>query len=262
MESDRHPPPSENWDTLASTFDTSSIERSGFDASDFEFGVAANIIVAWAAVLDGITQFASGRKLKVLDFGCGGGGFAKWLLELGHSVVGIDRSDEMILKARTTTNIGDKFYTGDEQSILEFDQFDVVAMNCVTNYLADLTLLVNNIRKRLAIGGLLIFSELFPEYVKACIKRKIIYSNFSAGQFDGTAKLNFNIDSRKVPIDIWLRTASTHESFFDGHGFSLTKACFPNLPSGFSELKFRDSPPHSYPFGYPRYQILHFRLLS
>lgn len=39
---------------------------------------------------------AEGRKLKVLDLGCGGGRLSIFLAELGHNVVGVDQSETML----------------------------------------------------------------------------------------------------------------------------------------------------------------------
>ncbi|MDY3918186.1 MAG: class I SAM-dependent methyltransferase [Candidatus Limivivens sp.] len=53
---------------------------------------------AWLAEIEG--NLPSGRRLKILDVGCGTGMFSLMLAAKGHEVIGIDLTEHMVLHAR------------------------------------------------------------------------------------------------------------------------------------------------------------------
>jgi SAM-dependent methyltransferase len=81
------------WDALSPYFDTSRAEVAS--------GAADNILIAWPVLLRFIAEHAPAGAVRVLDYGCGGGGFAQKLQSLGFRVVGVDSSPAMIDTART-----------------------------------------------------------------------------------------------------------------------------------------------------------------
>ena len=81
----------------------------------------------------------TGRSLKILDVGCGAGFFEIILGKLGHSVTGIDLTEEMVAKANEMIRIYDmdsskiKAHIGDAEN-LDFadEEFDVVISRNLT----------------------------------------------------------------------------------------------------------------------------------
>jgi len=70
------------------------------------------------------------EKAKILDVGTGPGAVALLLADMGHSVIGLDRSEEMLKKARENAErlgLPVDFKQGDAESIpFEDESFDVV----------------------------------------------------------------------------------------------------------------------------------------
>ncbi len=82
------------WDKLAQRFNLHSGDEKPLHPDS-----AVNVYVGWPVFLDYInkqSQIANKKSLRVLDYGCGTGGFCKKLHEIGHQVVGIDISNIQI----------------------------------------------------------------------------------------------------------------------------------------------------------------------
>jgi len=110
-------------------------------------------------------QFGKTPIKRVLDLGCGTGGHSIPLARMGYSVIGIDRSVEMLKTARRkadTFNLDGnlKFKTGDIQTAECQGTFDaVLCMFAVLSYQvsnAELTAVIANARQHLPKGGLFI----------------------------------------------------------------------------------------------------------
>lgn len=81
--------------------------------------------------------FAVGSVRRVLDLGCGTGGHASVLAERGYDVVGVDRSVEMLDRARQRGG-GVRYAQSDIRSIQLNESFDaVLIMFAVLGYLTD-----------------------------------------------------------------------------------------------------------------------------
>src|ERR1043166_4836147 len=72
-------------------------------------------------------QCGQGPINRVLDFGCGTGGHANLLAERGYTVVGVDRSEDMLRQARTHATTC-RFERGDVTSVRLGETFDAVLM--------------------------------------------------------------------------------------------------------------------------------------
>ena len=80
-----------------------------------------------------------GRKLRILDIGCGTGFFEVLLGRMGHEVTGIDLTEDMVLKANQMISMyeldGDRVraITGDAEELdFEDNSFDVVISRNLT----------------------------------------------------------------------------------------------------------------------------------
>jgi len=104
-------------------------------------------------------RYAAARIERVLDLGCGTGGHAAPLSQRGYSVVGVDRSEAMLLHARDRARRA-RFVHGDIQTLDLGERFDaVLIMFAVLGYQlanADVRAALNTARRHLQPGGLLL----------------------------------------------------------------------------------------------------------
>lgn len=109
-----------------------------------------------------------GRKLSILDLGCGTGGHAEVFAQRGHTVLGVDVSPDMIALAESRRNGVDgvtaqrmRFEVGDIRQFSSKEVFDaVLCMFHVFSYQTtneDVAATLAVVRKRLRPGGLYLF---------------------------------------------------------------------------------------------------------
>ncbi len=103
------------------------------------------------------------RKLSILELGCGTGKHATLLNEKGHTVYGIERSEEMLQKAKVRAQ-GRKGLFFQQADITDFcveKEFDaVIALFHVMSYQnreEDFLQVLNNAYKELRVGGIFLF---------------------------------------------------------------------------------------------------------
>jgi SAM-dependent methyltransferase len=104
---------------------------------------------------------------RVLDLGCGFGAFARWAREMGAaSVLGVDRSENMLARARTQTqDPGVTYCLADIEHLgLQEAAFDLVYSALTLHYIADFGAVCGMIRSLLVPGGRLVFSVEHPLY--------------------------------------------------------------------------------------------------
>jgi SAM-dependent methyltransferase len=102
---------------------------------------------------------------RVLDLGCGFGAFARWAREMGAaSVLGVDRSENMLARARAQTrDVGVTYDLADiEHLALPDASFDLVYSALTLHYIADFGAVCVMIRSLLVPGGRLVFSIEHP----------------------------------------------------------------------------------------------------
>jgi ubiquinone/menaquinone biosynthesis C-methylase UbiE len=107
------------------------------------------------------------RGRKVLDLGCGFGWFCRWVRENGAAhVLGIDVSEKMLARARTTTPDTEITYTRADMERLELPaaSFDLVYSSLALHYIANLDGLFTQVHRSLVAGGSLVFSVEHPIY--------------------------------------------------------------------------------------------------
>lgn len=131
------------------------------DAIDRFYSI--NIINRKTAVLRSLDEYAQGRSLKVLDAGCGPGIFMEEVLERGHSVVGMDLSEDMIKEAGNAV----KRYGAGRATCLQGDvghipcadsSFDVALCIGVLSYLQDDRAGIAELNRVVKPGGLVILA--------------------------------------------------------------------------------------------------------
>jgi len=114
---------------------------------------------AECAVLERVFRsYAEGQVQRVLDLGCGTGGHAAVLSERGYSVLGVDRSEDMLRRA-CERGCPARFERADITDFHLGEQFDaVVIMFAVLGYLtqnSDILATLSGVRRHLEPGGVL-----------------------------------------------------------------------------------------------------------
>jgi SAM-dependent methyltransferase len=100
-----------------------------------------------------------------LDAACGTGRHARRLVELGHDVVGVDGSPEMLGVAKTSVPNA-LFREGDLYSLpLESASVDLVVCALALEHVADLSEAITELSRVLRSGGLMVLSDLHPAAV-------------------------------------------------------------------------------------------------
>jgi SAM-dependent methyltransferase len=99
---------------------------------------------------------------RTLDAACGTGRHARYVVDRGHRVVGVDASPEMLSQA--TENVPDAtFLEGDLRHIpAEAEEFDVAVCGLALAHLGDLGAAVAELARVLKRGGRLVVSVLHP----------------------------------------------------------------------------------------------------
>jgi ubiquinone/menaquinone biosynthesis C-methylase UbiE len=99
---------------------------------------------------------------QALDAACGTGRHARHLVELGHDVIGMDLTPEMLDRARSAV-AGAVFLEGDLVEIPAKDaRFDVVVCGLALAHVVELGTAINELARVLRPGGRLVVSVLHP----------------------------------------------------------------------------------------------------
>lgn len=106
---------------------------------------------------------------RVLDFGCGAGEQARWLVEQGAaSVLGTDISERMLEKAMAQPHPKIEYLrSAAEELSLPDGSFHLVASSLMFHYVDDLYGLLARVRRWLVTGGMLVFSTEHPMFTAA-----------------------------------------------------------------------------------------------
>lgn len=190
------------WSSLAALFDTHSNDPSRLDP-----GAADNVLVAWPVLLRILRPvLASPSGKRVLDFGCGTGGFCQKLSSLGLRVTGVEPSEAMLAIARAKTDAGIQYALGSHKSVPERATFDAVVSIMVFQFLADPAPALRALVSSLIRGGLLALVVQNPEYALRWSARG---EKFTLTEADGKRALMHFGKGRDVPV--FLREASEYD---------------------------------------------------
>jgi SAM-dependent methyltransferase len=135
--------------------------RAGYRAWSETYDEPGNPIIALEqpAVWSLLDSFRPGRAL---DAACGTGRHARHLVELGHEVLGIDLTLEMLERAAANVPQAE-FLEADLRAIPVADQYaDLVVCGLALSHLADLRAGVEELARVLRRGGDLVISVLHP----------------------------------------------------------------------------------------------------
>lgn len=149
------------WDQLSTYFDTT--KKAGLIPA----GAADNILIAWPVITSFINKYLPSRKNeKALEYGCGTGGFANKLFQLGFSVTGIDTSRKMVKIAKKSYGKNIEFYTGDSSLLDKMAPFNIITSIMTLQFIEDVEKTIFEFSKALLQNGLLVFAVHNPDYMK------------------------------------------------------------------------------------------------
>ena len=105
------------------------------------------------------------KNKKILDLGCAGGWYSKYLIDNGADVMSIDVNENMVEVTKTRTNNKCKVIQADINNGFNFignGYFDTVLASLVLHYIKDLNKAYMEINRILKINGNIIFSTHHP----------------------------------------------------------------------------------------------------
>jgi 2-polyprenyl-3-methyl-5-hydroxy-6-metoxy-1,4-benzoquinol methylase len=160
------------WDILGNKFNIYK-KKNRIDTD-----VAENILIAWPTILDLITkEYPNPKGIKILDFGCGTGGFCNKLFGMGYDVVGLDSSVEMIKIARKNSPKKIPYIIGDQTNLLSLGKFNTIVSIMTFPFIENINMLLRLMTQALHQNGVLIFADFNIAWVKECLKIKVFFSD-------------------------------------------------------------------------------------
>ena len=117
----------------------------------------------YSEVIRKILKFIGGKKLRILDEGCGSSAYGLRFAKLGHSVTGIDISEEIIESAKQRSKIEKvraSFEVGDiEELPFKDSSFDVCLFGGVLHHFPDINKVMQESLRVTKSGGYLVAIE-------------------------------------------------------------------------------------------------------
>ena len=102
---------------------------------------------------------------RAVDAACGTGRLSALLAELGHDVVGVDETEEMLVRARERVP-GAEFRTGSLTALpLENEAADLAVCSLALTHLADIGPAVTELARVVRLGGRVVISDVHPVMV-------------------------------------------------------------------------------------------------
>jgi SAM-dependent methyltransferase len=165
-----------------------------------------------------------GKNSKILEFGSGTGIHGEMLGNLGYKVVGVEKSAEMVRRARTSQNF--KCLEGDITTVILNDKFDcILSLFHVVSYIttdSGLTALFNNAANHLSKDGLFIFDTWYSpsvNFIQPAIKIKRVANEYmeilriaepTIHSEKNIVDVKYTIFSKKIGSQCWTSTTETH----------------------------------------------------
>lgn len=178
------------------------------------------------------------NHLKALDFGCGTGLFCKKLYELGFDVTGIDKSDEMIKKARSYLPPEIRLTIGDEHT-LAGQTYDVITSIMVFPFIQDIEYAVTQFTDALSDQGVIVFAVFNPQYIVDVLNVVPVFRDFDSNEHPTKGFLAFAANDR---IPVYIRTAKEYDALFAKKGLKKVYEAYPPFTQEFLA---------TYPFEWP-----------
>ena len=220
------------WDSLSQYFDTNK--------EDLEAGSADNILIAWPVILQFIREYTRENKdLRLLEFGCGTGGFANKLQVMGFNVTGIDSSSKMIEVAKKAHGNSIDFKIGDSTIVPRLGKFDVITSVMALQFIENIDETIKDLSQSLNPRGIFVFAVFNPNYVVDGIKSKKVFMDFDSDTKPTKGITEF---SSEIRVSTFIRTASEYNQLARKYGFKPLLEKYPPFPQEFL-AKYRQNIP-------------------
>ncbi|MBI4009225.1 class I SAM-dependent methyltransferase, partial [Candidatus Roizmanbacteria bacterium] len=202
------------WDLLGEkTFNTH------LKAGKIDPAAADNILIAWPSLLKLIAkEYPDPKNSRVLDFGCGTGGFCNKLDSLGFDVTGVDPSIEMTNIAKQHSPSAIKYIRGDQSKLSSLGTFHIITSIMTLPFIKNINETFNSISKALKANGVFIFASFNPQWVKACLNSHVAFTDFDSIENPKNGWKTFS-DGIKIPV--YIRNSNEYDDLAKKNG--LTK---------------------------------------
>ena len=199
-----------NWDIIAERFNTHvALNKIHPDA-------AVNIYVGWPFFFDQIkyqTEFLGKKHCNIMDFGCGAGDFCVKLNAIGHNVIGVDSSENMLKNARQNSPQEIKYVhcdlSHDKETLGNYKgMMDIVTAIHSLDWVENVEDLLSGLVELLDKDGLLLFAVFSRSHVVDSLKIKDLFEEFDSDCDPQNGVCNF--DGVKIPVYI------RESAYFDG----------------------------------------------
>jgi SAM-dependent methyltransferase len=214
---DESPTVENAYDRLSGSYETHEDDPY---CADFEF----------PATTDLVPEVEGNR---VLDAGCGRGRYTEWLIERGASVVAVDKSSEMVERARQRVDDRAEIRRADIGQPLEFaddSEFDGVVSGLSLHYLENWRRTFAEFARLLRPGGFLVFSTHHPidDYVA-----------FEAENYFETERerMTWSASGDEIDVPFYRRPFSEVVNPLVETGFRLEELVEPKPTEAFEERK-------------------------
>jgi len=224
--------PEENkWDIIAQRFNTHmELDKIHPDA-------AVNIYVGWPTFFDQIKyqcEAIDEKYCNILEFCCGSGDFCEKLHALGHHVVGVDASREMLNISKKNTSKDIEYIYGDlikNKDLLRNYQgkMDIITSIHGFDWIENIEEIINILSGLTKKDALFIFCVFSKEHVKNSLEIHDLFEDFDS-EYD-PKKGVCNFDGTKIPV--FVRDSNYYESIFKKLGYEKVIEYYPPYPSSF-----------------------------
>lgn len=216
----------DKWNKLSPIF------RTNIKNGKIHPAVADNLYVLWPFLLRELARYRKGPA-RVLDYGCGCGGFCEKLFSNGYEVTGVDVSEKMIAIAKRTSSAHIKYIVGDIASLKGKQyKYDVVTAIMVMQFIKDVKGYIAKIHGILSDGGVIIIAVFNPVFIKKCIKANMMFKNEN--------KVVIN----NVALDTFTRSAGEYKKLFSAFNFKFLGEHYPKFSKAFIK-KYNWPLPHN-----------------
>jgi SAM-dependent methyltransferase len=203
-------------------FVASTVDSWNVLSEKLEF--SADAFITWPPLLAFLQErFSNPSGLRILDFGCGTGGFCGALADRGFSVTGIDYAPKMIQIAKKISDKSINFVVGDHLALAGLESFQVITSIMTLPFIAEISEVMAAFVSSLKDYGVLLFVTYNPAWVAACEEKKILFDH---------GKIFYGED---LEIPVFIRPAVEYDRLASQLGLSKELEVYPPFTKEYLE---------------------------